>query len=213
MGTMKTTQFLPRRRAKVSSPPVSGSCGVAHHPHGVEARGENGVKYEVGKFYDVPCVRTLCAVWGSEPGLWLPIFGGLHEDADIIGFQWQHWHIDWRFASNKFMERASYKWEHRYDKSFFARVVRERDLADGITIKRRKCLRQMPDFPSQVEWMLELEKEYRNHVLSDCLKCPHRGANLSAMVPDENGLVVCPMHGLRWNVKSRTLFPRVMKDG
>lgn len=37
-------------------------------------------------------------------------------------------------------------------------------------------------------------------------KCPHRGFDLSNEVPDENGIITCPLHGLKFNAETKQLI-------
>jgi len=52
----------------------------------------------VGRYYLVPCIKVTSAE--SLPvGFW-PVTGPQHEDKEIIGFAWRHWHYDFRFLTH-----------------------------------------------------------------------------------------------------------------
>lgn len=45
------------------------------------------------------------------------------------------------------------------------------------------------------------------------LVCPHKGAVLSSLAPDCNGVVTCPLHGLTINVQTGVVVPRPRVGG
>ena len=58
---------------------------------------------ELGGLYQIPHVRT---PWpGSQPN-WIPVLGPRHNDTEIIGFDPEHFHIDYRFLDNQMLEEA-----------------------------------------------------------------------------------------------------------
>ena len=52
-----------------------------------------------------------------------------------------------------------------------------------------------------------LSAAYRDARLVNGTICPHRGADLRGMKPDADGCVRCPLHSLRWNLKTGRLAP------
>ena len=50
-----------------------------------------------------------------------------------------------------------------------------------------------------------LSKAYRDARLVNGTICPHRGADLRGIKPDADGCVRCPLHSLRWNMKTGRL--------
>lgn len=171
--------------------------------------------YEVGQFYNVPCVR---GAWGTDSRVrdW-PVMGALHEDGDIIGFKWKHYHIDWRFVARphdslSLREGAdghTTTAQHRYARPL---MVWDRMNYLGLpapVLRRRKCVRAhtLPFDARPIKWLPKLEAAH-----ADCKMvgriCPHRGYDLSHEPVDENGVVTCPCHGLRWNVFTGALAPR-----
>lgn len=179
----------------------------------MSTRIEDAGEILVGKFYDVPAVKWI-ACKGHKPR-WMPPFiplnGPEHEDSEIIGFHHRHWHIDWRFVSQKRIESASYGRAIDPLLAAAARVINVSNT-DGVIYRvKRKCLRPMPLFPSQftsprAPWIEELETAYE-HANAKCLKCPHRGVSLVG-APIVNGARVCSGHGLAWNVETGNLQRR-----
>ena len=168
--------------------------------------------YEIGVMYDVPCI-----FWKYlERWSWWPVLGPMHEDAKIIGFRWDHYHIDHRFLTvGQF--------------SISARYVRRRDAAAAFryplhqmheeknlhsvgwpqlpTIKRKRCLREWPSYPgTQAPWMQKLENAYECARMKKGL-CPHQGAPLAGLEV-KDGVVTCPLHGLRWDVETGAMVRR-----
>ena len=63
-------------------------------------------------------------------------------------------------------------------------------------VMRRKCSERCPSYDHRPTWLRKLEAVYRDHQLGPARMCPHKGADLSTIEPDEDGQVVCPFHGL-----------------
>lgn len=66
--------------------------------------------------------------------------------------------------------------------------------AFGLNRDRRPSF---PAFPA-------LAHAYRDQTLGgdNGMICPHRGYDLSSVPPDDDGIVECPLHGLRWCVRT-----------
>lgn len=164
----------------------------------------------VGKFYNVPCIQ-------SENGKWFPILGPKHEDADYIRFPTEHYHFDFRFITNSDIIRQFGRSYH--PGQFFGSVATAaRGMAGGCyrmdTIKtmRRKCIRQMPEYPiDRAIWLPQLEAAYADKKMK-CMTCPHRGIPLDGL-PVKDGVVTCPVHGLRWNVTTGELVRSAKSQG
>ena len=157
---------------------------------------------EIGRYYRVPCVEV--PMWRCM----VPLFGPLHEDTEIIGFPEEHWHIDWRFTSPAFMERWVYK------RIPHGTVLSRKNAVGAVEIRPRKCRREMPVFPTHpysgkpVFWLADLEKAHAEARLKCGMICPHRGLPLAGC-PAKDGVVVCPGHGLAWDVETGDLVRRL----
>lgn len=165
--------------------------------------------FEVGKFYRVPCVlahkRFACGAG------WVPVIGPLHEDAEIINFQDEHFHIDWRFVTERMLKRAQYFGAM----SEFTRPIQIRTsklygdqdkiVLDGPVVKRLLCHREFGTYPRRpARWQPVLDAVYRDCKLKPGMVCPHKGIPLES-VRAVDGIVTCPGHGLRWNVETGEL--------
>lgn len=175
--------------------------------------GEN-VTYEVGKFYNVPCVL---GEWGNRSKrAWWPVMGSQHEDKDIIGFPHQHYHIDWRFVARPQTDwfqaavsaLADNPLAYNYNLPLMTWHLNEHGLPAPV-LRRRKCQRPhaLPWDLRRITWMPKLEAAYKGCKLAKGHICPHRGFDLSHE-PVVNGVVTCPLHGLRWNIETGELAPR-----
>jgi hypothetical protein len=169
----------------------------------------------VGRFYMVP---TVYGPLVSRMGIW-PVLGPKHEDSEIIDFKWEHYHYDWRFFSQKDYEYIcrqlgrdtpfGYVMSERPDITRAPVEIRE---LRPVIYRRRKCQRLMPEFPrslafaKKAAWLPKLEAAYRDQRLKPGLICPHRGASLRGL-PVTDNCVVCPLHGLRWNIETGKLVP------
>jgi hypothetical protein len=165
--------------------------------------------FQLGKFYDVPAVRV--NTWNGFVG-WMPVIGPKHEDGEIVGFPWSHFHVDWRFApAHTFRSATSGR---RRDPSFaYGCVIQcpnsygHKVIEEGPTLKRMKYKRELPEYPvHKAKWMAELEKEFACAKLI-AGKCPHRGVPVDAMIRDGD-VLTCPGHGLRFNAITGQALPR-----
>lgn len=169
--------------------------------------------YKVGKTYEVPCARIKHDVLDKEGFLvnrlyvfdeneWVPIMGEKHCDTHIIGFQWEHYHIDWRFVSTS-----------RFRKRMFARTSKNYVLAEVITTQHiyetktmpLRMIRKMPEYPNPIRFTEALETHYANATAKK-YRCPHQGVDLSSIAPNDKGQIVCPLHGLRFCKNSLKLI-------
>lgn len=164
----------------------------------------------IGRFYSVP---TVYGPLGGQVGRW-PVLGPLHDDRDVIGFEWEHYHYDWRFFSPTAWDYVI-RWATNSSGEFKPHGLVMSDRPDipcpirvgPVIYRRRKCYRLMPEFPREFAakgWLKRLEAAYANQTLKPGLICPHRGASLRGL-PVVDGCITCPLHGLRWDVATGRL--------
>ena len=167
--------------------------------------------YEIGRFYNV------MTVIGSLSGIknaW-PVIGGKHEDSEIIDFPHFHYHIDWRFVSQRklslslaslFAERRLFDRERLYGLILHEGSVNS-DLPEPV-IRRRKFRGDFEEiigvYPP-APWKRQLQIAYQDYRLKKDMICPHRGLSLKSC-QIINDVVTCPGHGLCWNVKTGKLI-------
>lgn len=164
--------------------------------------------YLVGRFYPVLTVRGLL----SERLRWWPVLGSAHTDEEIIGFKPLHYHIDWRFCDEqawRWLKGPEWRWRPN-PWNVFGIPLHMNHLGKQIEpghanyetrVSRLRCKRELPAYPHYIaHWQRKLEQ----HHAADCLRrgvCPHRGYDLSRE-PVVDGVVTCPLHGLRWDVST-----------
>lgn len=168
----------------------------------------NSAPYEIGKRYDVPCVLASGPVTSEPRGTWWPVLLPLHRDTELTpAAKHPHWHIDWRFVSTmRYLRAAAFcgmYLKHPLAYGIFLETVKTAEqflnVAPASSLRERSliCRRDFPfPFPVVPEWFRPLAKFHRK--LDACMKCPHRGIDLSTVRPDDHGILTCPGHGLRW---------------
>ena len=176
----------------------------------------------VGERYKVLHVR---ARWGSYRPHWWPVIGPQHEDAEFLNFPHEHFHVDFRFLSEPRRKRSNDSFPHNVNATFFLPISwvcprgfrspsnPKRPFAVALADPMLDCfprklwlqtrsavyLGDSPAYPSAAfTWMPELEAAYADAKLGPARVCPHRGADLSEIVPTDDGVIRCPLHGLGW---------------
>lgn len=170
----------------------------------------------IGRFYVVPCIYVIPEnrPYGSPTDGFIPTIGPKHEDADILAFPHEHYHIDWRFVPAAMVESAS-QWIGKPHGIVITNTHGGHKVQGQLEMKRRKCRREMPDFPAQPpsrsegagrKWVLleEMQSRVCNRLKPGNI-CPHRGIDLTPFVKPD-GTVICPGHGLRWDTKTGNLL-------
>lgn len=161
----------------------------------------------VGKFYRVPAVRV--ARWHGWRDIWIAVIGPKHEDAEIVGFPWQHFHVDWRFVQRRIFDQLSWIRGPTYVHAY---PIQDPDgagtkvILEGPVLRRMKCKRTLAGpFPREAaHWIPKLEEKFACARLVNGL-CPHRGIPVSAMHRDGD-VLTCPGHGLRWSATTGELI-------
>lgn len=158
---------------------------------------------EVGRFYLVPVIRDF--KYMGRVDSW-PVIGPAHTDNDILNFLHRHYHVDARFLTAtqvKFIENWS---GHTVNGAVGRWPLHTRgvDLPRGRpNVARRKCRTADSNYVYGDNPVIqELRKAYGERVepvrLSDGrVLCPHRKADLTQFPVDDDGIVTCPLHGLR----------------
>ena len=60
------------------------------------------------------------------------------------------------------------------------------------------------------EWRGALEEAFEgSRLVGPERRCPHRGVPLAHIAPDAEGIVECPLHGLRWCARTGTHVPDI----
>lgn len=162
----------------------------------------------VGTRYRVPCIWAHRG-WDAS---WWPILGPQHADPDL-GVDMEHFHYDWRFIPADLIEATFSPAAAKDPSRAMGQVVT--DWSGAVQLRVLECVRPMPQFPALrpiegdlIPWLGALESRYVTARLK-CRTCPHRGMPLDGLPADEQGRVICPGHGLRWDLATGELAPRV----
>jgi hypothetical protein len=170
----------------------------------------------VGNFYMVPVIRRFH--WHELLGDW-PVLGPLHEDKHFFDFEELHYHLDARFLTKAQQAHAT---RHGSRNSILNLQGYEplivaisgaplsnwysRRLPKGRPVlMRRRCTRET--YESMVLKVHHVARGRLEGLFGEVarpirkrdgrLLCPHRKVDLSQFVPDKDGIVTCPLHGLR----------------
>ena len=169
----------------------------------------------VGQSYQRPCVR---GVWRSVEPRWLPVIGPVHTDTGPVNADFEHVHVDYRFLPRAMRAEAdagphsifninavhstpiSTVWPEGADSPISLDDGDIRDWPDQSWMRLDELAYQgpYPQYPGQfVPWLRDLHGFYRDATLKGGI-CPHQGADLRGIEPDAQGIITCPLHGLRW---------------
>jgi hypothetical protein len=127
-----------------------------------------------------------------------PIINHLHHDKEH-GQDYYHYHIDFRFIalkkpkSNMHVHPILGPMGHIYAPSI--RYDLKDDVSKDYKIEYHafKCLRTKQHGIAGTVYTDKLSEPYvKNN------KCPHKGYDLSQETPDKDGIITCPLHGLRF---------------
>lgn len=164
----------------------------------------------VGEFYLVPCYVTprevteldyeykdgeLVEMSGNAYEYVTPIINHLHTDREN-GQSMAHYHADYRFEPygiNQVNMSGAYHRIFPHDD-----VHKNKKIEYRVMICRSTA--QTGVTPSNM-----IRRSNLKHKCIHKGKCPHRGYDLSSVVP-VNGEITCPLHGLRFNAHTKELL-------
>ena len=130
-----------------------------------------------------------------------PIINHLHCDKEN-GQDYKHYHIDFRFIE---MDDNSIP-KQLHSNHVFGADIRYNVIANNkeyeIQYHKLKCVRTTNLFITNVT---AIKKSKLKHNCIYKNKCPHRGYNLS-QEPIINGVIQCPLHGLRFDAKTKEII-------
>lgn len=157
---------------------------------------------EVGKEYRVRCVHGKSGV--------TPIIGVQHNDSAFGFGDFEHVHYDFRFLSDFRISEISKglggnEW---YADSSLMLMAQQTAINEKVFTYVLTCHRRMNNYPvASCGFMLAtLQPAYKDKKATGGV-CPHRKVCLSSM-PRRGNVVVCPAHGLAWNLKTGNMVKR-----
>lgn len=172
---------------------------------------EPGMKPSIGRNYRVLCaLRKIHHSKNSVEVKMYPLIGHPHRDPELGG-EFLHYHIDWRFLSEAVFT-SLYLDEYGYAPRRVPYVF-DMKPEDKYVMRNLRCQREMPQFgPIWEERWMTFEKNFRCKKLVNGYICPHRGTDLRPFA-NEEGIAVCPGHGLMWNLKTGESLPHHNPSG
>ena len=166
----------------------------------------------VGRYYLVP---TVLHYWdnGARARPW-PVLLPKHNDGRFFNFKEDHYHVDPRFLGARAWEHARRHGEiYDSDEPALAscqamplaphRWGRGAGELPAVVWKRLLCRRA--DMPYQHSHREPVRGVQAHHAGLQCRRgragwiCPHQNWPLGSVRPDADGVVTCPLHGLRIN--------------
>jgi nitrite reductase/ring-hydroxylating ferredoxin subunit len=169
----------------------------------------------VGRYYLVPFVPFN---WLGIVSDW-PVLGPMHADEEFFNFPAAHYHIDPRFVNAAMVRRV----EQNAGRDIFGwaqgspltrrREVNAPDLPKGRpAIKKFRC--RTDEFPYRHGGQSKVQEMRAHYGTPPAIQradgrklCPHRKVDLSQFPADADGLVTCPLHGLRVCVRASQQVP------
>lgn len=146
----------------------------------------------VGNYYDVLCAIDFHMEEDGSRGMMshiTPLIDHKHEDMENGQF-YEHYHIDTRFINS-----AGKVDIFCSSKSFMARDLRI--TVEETLYTRNMQLRCISDKFSAITNVVNIIKSKLKHPCISKGKCPHRGYDLTDIIP-VNGIITCPLHGLQF---------------
>lgn len=165
----------------------------------------------IGKFYLVPTVfynyMGIDAAW--------PVIGPKHNDDKFLNFPYLHYHVDARFITETLwrrLDRSGYDATDVVTRRPLCSLACPRVYKNGIAQRAshpprlwavKRCARHWEpypqgDQPSVMRLHHHFAGQQADYKDGQWL-CPHRQVGLGSLVPDDDGFVTCPLHGLRIN--------------
>lgn len=158
----------------------------------------------VGKFYMVPAIENY--PYHGRVDSW-PVIGPMHTDADFFDFRSAHYHVDARFITTRqehFLLNRSPLYSLEAIVGGYPLSSRGDELPKGRPkLVRRKCRRAIYGYAyGGMEAVQRMRHHYGDpaapiRLQDGRLLCPHRKVDLSQFPADAEGIVTCPLHGLR----------------
>lgn len=167
----------------------------------------------IGRRYLVPTV-TYPWLYSEKPHAW-PVFLPLHEDGRFFNFKDLHYHPDPRFLGGREWAQVTRYGEDRGVSALAAcQAIPLSRMAWGSRLsgqriiphprpawRVRTCHRTSVDYAHRDR--KEVQALAAHYAGQQCKKaragwvCPHQNWPMGSLSPDAEGVITCPLHGLR----------------
>ena len=176
-----------------------------------------------GRLYPRPCVR---AKWVGHDVAWLPVIGNVHSDPEHVKADFQHLHVDFRFLDQQTKDQLDRDFAESNNILCLNKIyslpisyvlpegreltipLDDTQLADietesWLSVRNLPYQGEYPPYPHHiVHWTKSLGQAYADQSLINGNVCPHQGTDLSGITPGPDGIITCPLHGLRWHART-----------
>ena len=152
-----------------------------------------------GKFYMAPSLKFK---WdGYLPEMFWPVIGPPHNDVQFFNFAPVHWHVDIRFLTQAHILQTLGVYQIEGKPIPLDMLGGQRPV-----MRRFRCRQEVENYQH-----FDSEKvENLNAHFADrqAIKgqhgwvCPHQAVPLGSIAPDADGIITCPLHGLRIDAAS-----------
>lgn len=176
----------------------------------------------IGRRYLVPTISWLWAV-GAKERVW-PVFLPLHEDARFFAFKDDHYHADPRFIDKRTwrslgtggwprgpqgdpmaLSRCQSQPLARHRHGTYARPL------PALVWRELICKRSTLAYQhAEARAVGELNAHYAGRQCSKARSgwvCPHQHWPMGTVTPDVDGILTCPLHGLRVRAADGVVVP------
>lgn len=150
-----------------------------------------------GELYLVPCITRE----ENDVVYVTPVINHPHNDIEN-GQKETHYHADFRFIKHK-NDGEIPTVRNKHSKYYIAEHIRPTKKHGKIEYF---VLPVINEKFAAITPSSYIKKSKLKHKCIHKGKCPHRGYDLS-QVPDENGIIQCPLHGLKFDSKTKKLIP------
>lgn len=154
----------------------------------------------VGRYYMVPVIDYM---YLGRRDTW-PAIGPRHNDAELIGFPYAHWHVDVRFLTARQVKRMCLRGSVEMVAARYPLCTIGVELPAKTRLVKRRCRAASWEYnvARKRPWEEAFDEAFGKiaepiRLRDGRLLCPHRKVDLSQFPPDADGIVTCPLHGLR----------------
>lgn len=125
----------------------------------------------------------------------VPLIDHPHSDREN-GQEEIHYHVDTRYFGNQKLQRG-----YQISTSYH-RISKDKYRLEHFYLKKHT------DIIKDVTTVFAIKNSKLKHNCIHKGKCPHRGFDLTNIAPDKDGVITCPLHGLKFDRHSKKIINR-----